>query len=83
MLVLSRKLNEKIVIGDNIVIDVVEIQGNKVRLGIVAPKEVPVHRQEVFDAIQAGVPAKEPAGVGEARNHDPRELLGKGSRRHF
>ena len=51
MLVLSRKKNESIVIDDNITITVVEIRGDKVRLGIVAPKEVPVHRQEVFDAI--------------------------------
>ncbi|KKN88297.1 hypothetical protein LCGC14_0248590 [marine sediment metagenome] len=54
MLVLSRKKNERIVINDNITIVVVEIRGDKVRLGIEAPKEVPVHRQEVFDAIKAG-----------------------------
>ena len=52
MLVLSRKKNESIVINNDIVITVVEIRGDKVRLGIVAPKEVPVHRQEVYDAIQ-------------------------------
>ncbi len=51
MLVLSRKKNESIVINDNITIAVVEIRGDKVRLGIEAPKEVPVHRREVFDAI--------------------------------
>jgi len=51
MLVLSRKKNESIVIDNNITVTVVEIRGDKVRLGIVAPKEVPVHRQEVFDAI--------------------------------
>lgn len=51
MLVLSRKKNESIVINNDITITVVEIRGDKVRLGIVAPKEVPVHRQEVFDAI--------------------------------
>ena len=51
MLVLSRKKNESIVIDDKITITVVEIRGDQVRLGIVAPKEVPVHRQEVFDAI--------------------------------
>lgn len=54
MLVLSRKKNESIVIGDNITIVVVEIRGDKVRLGVAAPKEVPVHRQEVYDAIQRG-----------------------------
>ena len=53
MLVLSRKKNESIVINNNITITVVEIRGDKVRLGIVAPKEVPVHRQEVFDLIHA------------------------------
>ena len=52
MLVLSRKKNESIVINDNITITVVEIRGDKVRLGVEAPKEVPVHRREVFDAIQ-------------------------------
>ncbi len=51
MLVLSRRKNESIVISDNITVTVVEIRGDKVRLGIVAPKEVPVHRQEVFDDI--------------------------------
>lgn len=67
MLVLSRKKNESIVIDDNIVITVVEIRGDKVRLGIQAPKEVPVHRSEVHAAIHAeqNDPAKEnpPAGV--------------------
>jgi carbon storage regulator len=51
MLVLSRKKNESIVINSDITVTVVEIRGDKVRLGIVAPKEVPVHRQEVYDAI--------------------------------
>ena len=52
MLVLSRKKNESIVIDDDITIVVVEIRGDKVRLGVEAPKEVPVHRREVFDAIR-------------------------------
>jgi carbon storage regulator len=51
MLVLSRKKNESIIINDNIVVTVVEIRGDKVRLGIVAPKSVTVHRQEVYEAI--------------------------------
>ena len=51
MLVLSRKKNESIVINDDITIVVVEIRGDRVRLGVEAPKEVPVHRREVFDAI--------------------------------
>jgi len=52
MLVLSRQRDESIMIGDNIVITVVDIRGDKVRLGIDAPKEVPVHRQEVYEAIK-------------------------------
>lgn len=56
MLVLSRKKNESIVINDVIVITVVEIRGDKVRLGIEAPREVPIHRSEVLAAIQAQLP---------------------------
>jgi carbon storage regulator len=52
MLVLSRKKNESIVINDDITIVVVEIRGDKVRLGVEAPKEVPVHRREVYEAIR-------------------------------
>lgn len=52
MLVLSRKQNESIVINDDITIVVVQIRGDKVRLGIEAPKEVPVHRSEVYEAIR-------------------------------
>ena len=51
MLVLSRQRDESIIIADNIKITIVDIRGDKVRLGIDAPKEIPVHRQEVFDAI--------------------------------
>ncbi len=53
MLVLSRKKNETIIIDDHIVITVVEIRGDKVRLGIEAPKEIPIHRSEVHAAIHA------------------------------
>ena len=59
MLVLSRKKNESIVINDNITIVVVEVRGDKVRLGIDAPKEVPVHRKEIYNAIRAGEKRKE------------------------
>jgi len=52
MLVLSRQRDESIMIGDNVVITIVDIRGDKVRLGIEAPQEIPVHRQEVYDAIQ-------------------------------
>ena len=52
MLVLSRKKDEKIIIGDNITLMVIEIRGDKVRLGIDAPKDVSVHREEVYNAIK-------------------------------
>lgn len=51
MLVLSRKLNEKIMVGDDIEITIVDIRGDKVRVGIDAPQDVAIHRKEVYDAI--------------------------------
>jgi carbon storage regulator len=61
MLVLSRKKDESIVINNDITIVVVEIRGDKVRLGVEAPKEVPVHRREVYEAIARS----EPVAAGE------------------
>jgi len=52
MLVLSRQRDESIMIGDNVEIIIVDVRGDKVRLGITAPKEIPVHRREIYDAIQ-------------------------------
>lgn len=52
MLVLSRKKNESIIINDDIKVTIVEIRGDKVRLGIEAPKEIPIHRSEIHAAIQ-------------------------------
>ena len=57
MIILHRKKNEAIVIGDNITVVVVEIRDDKVRLGFEIPKEMPLHRKEVYDAIQRSVPA--------------------------
>jgi len=58
MLVLSRHRDEEVMIGD-IVVKVVDIRGDKVRLGIEAPQEIPVHRREVYDAIKRGEPKPE------------------------
>ena len=74
MLVLSRKKNENIVINNDITITIVEIRGDKVRLGIAAPKDVAVHRQEVWEAIHgkaAPVSAVvvNPADVAAAARH--------------
>ncbi|MEJ9281713.1 MULTISPECIES: carbon storage regulator CsrA [Ureibacillus] len=52
MLVLSRKLNESIIIGENIEVKVLSIEGDQVKLGIVAPKNIKVHRREVYESIQ-------------------------------
>jgi carbon storage regulator len=53
MLILSRKINEKIIIGEDISVSIIEIRGDQVRLGVEAPRSVKVFRQEVFDAIMA------------------------------
>ena len=76
MLVLSRQRDESIIIGDNIVITVVDIRGDKVRLGIDAPKEVPVHRQEVYEAIKresqrAGGPGDKPGVMASDTKSSP------------
>ncbi len=52
MLVLSRHRDESIMIGDDVVVTIVDIRGDKVRLGIEAPNDIPVHRQEVYEAIK-------------------------------
>jgi carbon storage regulator len=52
MLVLSRHRDESIMIGDDVVVTIVDIRGDKVRLGINAPQDIPVHRQEVYEAIK-------------------------------
>jgi carbon storage regulator len=64
MLVLSRKLNQAIMVGDNVRIVVVSVDRDQVKLGIDAPREIPVHRSEVFDEIQRA--NREAAGSAEA-----------------
>ena len=68
MLVLSRHRDESIMIGDDIVITVVDVRGDKVRLGIDAPTDIPVHRQEVYDAIQRERKTKEESVESEAKS---------------
>ncbi len=69
MLVLSRHRDESIIIGDDIVVTIVDIRGDKVRLGINAPQDVPVHRQEVYEAIQ-----RENRKAAQVRPSEIREL---------
>ena len=79
MLVLSRKENERIVIGENIIVTVVDIRGGKVGLGIEASREIPINREEVHDANRreglcaAGAKqGRNGSGQGESANHRPR-----------
>ena len=65
MLVLSRRRDETIMIGDDVKITVVDIRGDKVRLGITAPRHVQVHRQEVYDAIKRERQFKSPSDSSE------------------
>jgi carbon storage regulator len=67
MLVLSRHRDESIIIGDDIVITIVDIRGDKVRLGIDAPQDIPVHRQEVYEAIQRENQKASQLGPAETR----------------
>jgi carbon storage regulator len=71
MLVLSRKKNESIVINNDITIVVVEIRGDKVRLGVEAPKEVPVHRREVYDAIKRNSAVQDAAAEAASNTAAP------------
>ena len=80
MLVLSRQKDETIIIGDDIEITVVDIRGDKVRLGVSAPKEISVHRKEVYDAIRrenreaAQVkPEDLPSGLGKLKPNAPNQ----------
>lgn len=70
MLVLSRHRDESIMIGDNVVVTIVDVRGDKVRLGIEAPQDIPVHRQEVYEAIQRENIKASQLAPGDARSVD-------------
>ncbi len=86
MLVLSRQRDDTIMIGDDIEITVVDIRGDKVRLGINAPKEISVHRKEVYDAIRrenraaAQVKPEDVSGAAKAPKPDEKDEKEVGAR---
>ena len=71
MLVLSRQKDQSIIIGDNIEVTIVDVRGDKVRLGITAPKDVPVHRREIYEAIQRE--KKEHAGQEKPQGEEKKQ----------
>ena len=73
MLVLSRHRDESIMIGDDVVVTIVDIRGDKVRLGINAPHHIPVHRQEVYEAIKRENEKAARMSVSETREVDARD----------
>ncbi|MBE0534236.1 MAG: carbon storage regulator CsrA [Phycisphaerae bacterium] len=70
MLVLSRQKDESIIIGDDVEITIVDVRGDKVRLGINAPRSISVHRKEIYDAIQREKAQKTREDTGEAEPND-------------
>jgi carbon storage regulator len=78
MLVLSRQKDESIMIGDEVEITIVDVRGDKVRLGITAPKHIPVHRREIYDAIQREKAQKIDGGV-QAGSKDEQPETADGS----
>jgi len=73
MLVLSRQKDESIMIGDEVEITIVDVRGDKVRLGITAPKSIPVHRREIYDAIQREKAQKPDGEVQPGGNNEHEE----------
>jgi carbon storage regulator len=79
MLVLTRKVGESIIIGDEVVVTVLENKGNQVRIGIAAPMNIPVHREEIYDRIMSEKNVKEKASKNDSpRNAAILKLFDKG-----
>lgn len=78
MLVLSRQRDESIIIGDNVVVTIVDVRGDKVKLGIEAPQDVSVHRREVYEAIRRENQQAARLRPEEARNLGRRGAVDRG-----
>ena len=77
MLVLSRQRDESIMIGDDVEITIVDVRGDKVRLGITAPKQIPVHRREIYDAIQREKEQGPAGGADATASQDKTDTVAK------
>ena len=78
MLILTRRLNETLMIGDNVTVTVLAVKGNQVRLGVNAPKDVPVHREEVYHRIKSEGGAKRGTSPGPGADSGPGPDSGSG-----
>jgi len=70
MLILSRRTDESIVIGDEVTITILSVKGKQVRIGITAPPDVSVHREEIYQRIQAGDPESDTAVIDDATTEE-------------
>jgi carbon storage regulator len=75
MLILTRRVGESVVIGEDVTVTVLGVKGNQVRIGINAPKTVSVHREEIFERIKSGRPAGDGSSPAEEPSPAPRESL--------
>ena len=75
MLILTRRVGESVVIGEDVTVTVLGVKGNQVRIGINAPKHVAVHREEIFERIKSGRAAGDGNAISDGEAHAPRETL--------